>query len=94
MDDYTFELETQIEEGLLDLPNITIRFFEDAEGSCIETIENAYGYPIPRRKDYIGIPSELEDYYKVRNVVINYDPDRSVTVDVFVNWVDVFNLKL
>lgn len=94
MDDYTFELETQLEEGLLDVPDITIRFFEDAEGPCIETIENAYGYPIPRRKDYIGIPSELEDYYKVHNVVINYDPDRSVTVDVFVNWVDVFNLKL
>lgn len=94
MDDYTFELETQLEEGLLDVPDIAIRFFEDAEGPCIEKIENAYGYPIPRRKDYIGIPSKPEDYYKVRNVVINYDPEGSVTVDVFVSWVDIFSLEL
>lgn len=94
MDDYTFELETQLEEGLLAIPDITIRFFEDAEDSCIETIENAYNYPIPRRKDYICLPSKPEVYYKVRNVIIVYEPDRSITVEVFVNWVDIFSLEL
>lgn len=94
MDDYTFELETQLEEGLLDVPNITISFFEDAEDPCIETIENAYGYPIPRRKDYICLPSKPEVYYKVRNVVINYEPDGSITVEVFVSWVDIFSVEL
>lgn len=94
MDDYTFELETQLEEGLLDLPNITIRFFEDAEDPYIETIENAYGYPIPRRKDYICLPSKPEDYYRVRNVVILYEPDGSITVEVFVGWVDILTLEL
>lgn len=94
MDDYTFELETQLEEGLLDLPNITIRFFEDAEDPCIETIENAYGYPIPRRKDYICLPSYPEDYYKVRNVVNIYDPDGNITIEIFVDWADIFSVGL
>lgn len=92
-DAYIAEIETQLEEGLLAIPNIAIRFFEDTESPCIETIENAYGYPIPSRKNYIGIPSKPKDYYKVRNVVINYEPDGSVTVDVFVNWVDIFSLE-
>ena len=93
-DAYTLELETQLEEGLLDVPDITIRFFEDPEGPYIETIENAYGYPIPRRKNYISIPSKPKDFYKVRNVVIDYGPDGSVTVEVFVSWVDIFSLEL
>lgn len=94
MDDYTFEIETQLEEGLLDVPDITIRFFDEIDGPCIETIKNAQGYPIPRRKDCIGIPSKPEDYYKVCNVVIIYEPDRSVIVDVFVSWVDILTLEL
>lgn len=94
MDDYTFEVEAQLEEGLLAIPDITIRFFEDAEDSCIETIENAYNYPIPRRKDYICLSSKPEVYYKVRNVVIVYEPDGSITVEVFVSWVDILTLEL
>lgn len=94
MDNYTFEVETQLEEGLLDLPDITIRFFDDSEGPCIETIENAHGYPIPRRKDYICLPSKPADYYRVRNVVIFYESDRSINVEVYVSWVDILSLEL
>lgn len=94
MDDYTFELETQLEEGLLDVPDITINFFDEIDGPYIETIENAHGYPIPRRKDYICLPSKPEDYYIVRNVVIIYEPDGSINVEVYVNWVDILSLEL
>lgn len=94
MDDYTFELETQLEEGLLDVPNITISFFDEMNSTYIETIENAYGHPIPRRKDYICLSSKPENYYKVRNVVIIYEPDGSVIVEVFVSWVDILTLEL
>lgn len=93
-DAYIAKIETQLEEGLLDVPDITICFFEDAEGPYIETIENAYNYPIPHRKDYICLPSKPEVYYKVRNVVIVYEPDRSITVEVFVGWVDILTLEL
>lgn len=93
-DAYVAKTETQLEEGLLAIPDITIRFFEDAEDPCIETIENAYNYPIPHRKDYICLPSHPEDYYKVRNVVIVYEPDGSITVEVFVSWVDILTLEL
>lgn len=93
-DAYIAKIETQLEEGLLDLPNITIRFFEDTESPCIETIENAYGYPIPSRKDYICLSSQPEDYYKVRNVVIIYEPDGSISVEVFISWVDILTLEL
>ena len=94
MDNYTFEVEAQLEEGLLDIPNITIRFFEDLEKLCIETIENAHGYSIPRRKDYICLPSKPADYYRVRNVVIFYEPDGSINVEVYVSWVDILSLEL
>lgn len=94
MDDYTFELETQLEEGLLDVPDITINFFDEIDGPYIETIENAHGYPIPRRKDYICLPSKPEDYYRVRNVVIFYEPDGSINVEVYVSWVDILSLEL
>ena len=94
MDDYTFETEPKVEEGWFTIPDITIRFFEDANGSCIETIENAQGYPIPHRKDYICLPSHPEDYYKVRNVVDIYEPDGHIVVEVFVSWVDILSLEL
>ena len=94
MDNYTFEVEAQLEDGLLAIPNITIRFFDDSENLCIETIENAHGYPIPRRKDYICLPSKPADYYRVRNVVIFYEPDGSINVEVYISWVDILSLEL
>ena len=94
MDNYTFEVETQLEEGVLDPPDITIRFFDDPEDLCIETIENAHDYPIPRRKDYICLPSKPADYYRVRNVVIFYEPDGNITIEVYASWVDILSLEL
>ena len=94
MDNYTFEVETQLEEGLLDLPDITIRFFDEIDAPSIETIENAHGYPIPRRKDYICLPSKPADYYRVRNVVIFYEPDGNITIEVYASWVDILSLEL
>lgn len=94
MDNYTFEVETQLEEGLLDLPDITICFFDDLEGPCIETIENAHGYPIPRRKDYICIPSKPNDLYQVQNVVIYYNSDDTIDIEVYIGWVDITSVEL
>lgn len=94
MDNYTFEVETQLEEGLLDLPDVTIRFFDEIDAPSIETIENAHGYPIPRRKDYIGIPSKPNDLYQVRNVVTYYNSDDTIDIEVYIGWVDITSVEL